>query len=126
MLYMTNGEPVCEAAMDVKMIATQIVLNTAQEWHSLVRGTTPNGVSHSLVDTPEKRGAMLDDIRRFFASQWAESLCEAIGVHPERMMDRLETEYEASALCATLEGGERNENNERGAPDGHRADRAGV
>lgn len=101
MLYMTSGEAISDTAMDVKMMATQIVLNTAQEWHALVRGVT-----RSMADTPEKRGALLDDIRRFFASQWAESLCECCGVHPERMMDRLESEYEASALCATLEGGE--------------------
>lgn len=106
MLYMTSGEAISDTAMDVKMMATQIVLNTAQEWHALVRGVTPNGMTRSMADTPEKRGALLDDIRRFFASQWAESLCECCGVHPERMMDKLESEYEASALCATLEGGE--------------------
>lgn len=105
MLYMTNGEAVSEDEMDVKMMATQIVLNTAAEWHALVRGVTPNGMTRSMADTPEKRGALLDDIRRFLVTQWAADLCDCIGVRPERLVDKLETEYEASALCATLEGG---------------------
>lgn len=98
-----------DAQRDTQLVASSILLNAAEDWNAALNGRTPNGMARSDAKTAKQREAILAEIRIFFRGTWGRTLCECCGINAERMLDRLEDKYSASALRhTTLEEGRAN------------------